>query len=210
MTSRWARVARGGVIAAFATFVAALSHTVGGGSAPGALAIALSFAFSALLCIAVVGARLSPARTIIAVSITQFALHALYSVHGASGANTAAGTAAAHTAGAHHHTAFALPLGAASASPFSYDLSMLVTHVVAVAVTVLAIRRGDAALRAALGAASLVVASVLPSMPVLEVRAPKAAMARARGRFAAPRALVGLLHLSSMRHRGPPQGFAAA
>jgi len=209
MTSRWARVARGGVIAAFATFVASLSHTLGGGSAPGGLAIALSFAFSTLLCIGVVGARLSPVRTIVAVSVTQFALHALYSVHGASGATVVVGAGAPHTAGAHHHAAFALPLGAASASPFSYDLSMLATHVAAVVVTVLAIRHGDAALHAASRAAALVVSSVLPSMPVLEVHAPKGATLAA-ARFAAPRTLAGLLHLSVMRHRGPPQGFAAA
>ncbi|MET4158591.1 hypothetical protein [Agromyces sp. PvR057] len=210
MTSRWARVARGGVIAAFATFVAALSHTVGGGTAPGALAIALSFAFSTLLCIGVVGARLSLVRTIIAVAITQFALHTLYSVQGASGATGAVGTTAATTAGAHHHTAFELPLGAASASPFSYDLSMLATHVAAIIVTVLAIRHGDAALRAASRAGALVVATVLPAMPALEVRPLNAALARALARFAEPRPVASLLHLSVMRHRGPPQAFAAA
>ncbi|GAA1939977.1 hypothetical protein [Agromyces allii] len=209
MTSRWARVARGGVIAAFATFVAAVSHTVGGGSAPGGLAIGLSFAFSALLCIAVVGAKLSAVRTVVAVSIAQFALHALYSVHGASGGAAAVGSSVANAAGAHHHAAFALPAAVTSAAPFSYDLSMLATHVAAVVVTVLAIRHGDAALRAALRAGGLLAASVLPSMPALVVLAPKATVAPA-ARFEAPRMLAGLLHLSVMRHRGPPQGFAAA
>ncbi|MGI9822010.1 hypothetical protein [Agromyces sp. Marseille-Q5079] len=200
MTSRWARVARGGVIAAFATFVAALSHTLGGGAAPGALAVGLSFAFSVLLCIAVVGARLSAVRTVIAVAVAQFALHALYSVQG-----SAAVASPAH-AGGHHHMTVELPLGAASASPFAYDASMLITHLAAVVVTVLAIRHGDAALRSALGAALLAVASVIRSAPVLEV-APSAPV-RATSGFAAPRALAGLLHLSVMRHRGPPQVLA--
>ncbi|MCP2370987.1 hypothetical protein BJ978_001663 [Agromyces terreus] len=199
MTSRWARVARGGVIAAFATFVAALSHTLGGGTAPGALAVGLSFAFSALLCIAVVGARLSAVRTVIAVSTTQFALHALYSVQGGG---------AVPTAGGHHHLVFELPSGAASASPFAYDASMLLTHLAAVVVTVLAIRHGDAALRASLAAALLAVASVLPSVPAPVVERP--APTPSGSGFTAPRALASLLHLSVMRHRGPPQGFAVA
>ncbi|ANJ28006.1 hypothetical protein [Agromyces aureus] len=208
MTSRWARVARGGVIAAFATFVAAVSHTVGGGSAPGGLAIGLSFAFSALLCIAVVGARLSPVRTVVAVSLTQFALHALYSVQGAAGATAADAGGLASATGAHHHAVLPLPVATTSAA-FSYDLSMLATHVLAVVVTVLAIRHGDEALRAVFRAGGLLVASVLPSMPTLVVLAPKTAVARA-ARFEAPRVLAGLLYLSAMRHRGPPQGFAAA
>ncbi|MFF2371783.1 hypothetical protein [Agromyces sp. NPDC058110] len=207
MTSRWGRVARGGVIAAFATFVAAVSHTVGGGEAPGALAVGLSFAFSLLLCIGVVGTRLSTGRTIVAVSIAQFALHALYSVQGASGAGGAAAQGAA--GGMHHHASLELAVGAASVSPFSYDPSMLATHVVAVVVTVLAIRRGDAALRAAFRAGALAVASVLPSMPALEVHAPRAGADRV-ARFIEPRPLAGLLLLSVMRHRGPPQGFVVA
>ncbi len=84
MTSRWARVAQGAAIASFATFVAALSHTVGGGTPPGLLAVVLSMAFSTLLCLTVAGGRLTLARTVIAVAATQFALHALYSVQGAA------------------------------------------------------------------------------------------------------------------------------
>lgn len=212
MTSRWGRVARGGVIAAFATFVAAVSHTVGGGEAPGALAVGLSFAFSLLLCIGVVGARLSAVRTVVAVSIAQFALHALYSVQGASvaaGAGSAAAGSSTMAGGAHHHVSFETTFGAASVSPFAYDLSMLATHVLAVVVTVVAIRRGDAALRAAFRAGALAVASVLPSMPVLEVHPPQAIIGRV-ARSAAPSPLAGLLHLSVMRHRGPPQGFVVA
>ncbi|WP_157427539.1 hypothetical protein [Agromyces salentinus] len=201
MTSRWARVARGGVIAAFATFVAALSHTLGGGSAPGALAVGLSFAFSALLCIAVVGARLSAVRTVIAVGVTQFALHALYSVQGAS--------AAPAVRGAGHHHLIELPPVAASAAPFAYDASMFATHLAAVVVTVVAIRRGDAALHAALRAMVLAVGAVIRGAPVLDVEAPARLMpSRSSSRFAEPRALAGLLHLSTMRHRGPPQVVA--
>ena len=201
MITRWARVARGGAIAAFATFVAALSHTVGGGDAPGVLALGLSFAFSALLCIAVAGGRLSAVRTAIAVSVAQFVLHALYSVQ--------AGTASAgHAVGSvhAHHWAIEVPVAAASASPFAYDASMLATHLAAVVVTVLAIRRGDAAVRAAIGAGVLAVASVIRSAPVLEVE-PRA-LPRSTAVFEEPRALASLLLLSVMRHRGPPQGFA--
>jgi hypothetical protein len=38
MGARWARFARGWFVAGFSLFVAALSHTDGGGAAPGGLA----------------------------------------------------------------------------------------------------------------------------------------------------------------------------
>ena len=47
------------MVAAFATFVAALSHTVGGGAPPGLLAVVLSMAFSTILCLTVAGGRLT-------------------------------------------------------------------------------------------------------------------------------------------------------
>ena len=198
MTSRWARVAQGAAIASFATFVAALSHTVGGGTPPGLLPVVLSMAFSTLLCLTVAGGRLTLTRTVVAVTATQFALHALYSVHGA------APSAAPGSLG-HHHGA--VDVSSTASSPVSYDAPMLISHLVAVVATVVAIRYGERALRATLRAIRVAVASVLPKVPRLAgrwQRRPRPAVARA------PRASARLIVLSSMRHRGPPVGFAAA
>ena len=200
MTSRWARVAQGAAIASFATFVAALSHTVGGGTPPGLLAVVLSMAFSTLLCLTVAGGRLTLARTVIAVAATQFALHTLYSVQGAS-------VTAPAPAGAlrHHHEA--LDWSSTATTPASFDAPMLISHLVAVAVTVVAIRHGERALRATLRAIRVAVASVFTGLPPVVgtwLRRPRPAVTRA------PRASTRLIVLSAMRHRGPPLEFAAA
>ena len=197
MTSRWVRVAQGAAVAAFATFVAALSHTVGGGTPPGALAVVLSMAFSVLLCITVVGGRLTLGRTVIAVAATQFALHALYSVQGAAPTALPRGMS-------HQHLTIDWSSSAEAAATF--DASMLIAHLPAVAVTVLAIRHGDRALRSAIRAIRLAIASVLPRVPRLAVRwlrRPQPAVTR----MARPSAR--LMTLSVMRHRGPPMEFTA-
>ena len=197
MTSRWARVAQGAAIASFATFVAALSHTVGGGTPPGPLAVVLSMAFSTLLCLTVAGGRLTLTRTVVAVTVTQFALHALYSVQ-------AAVPPAPVGALRHHHGG--VDLSSTASSPVSYDAPMLISHLVAVLVTVVAIRHGDRALRAALRALRVAVASVLPRIPQVAgrvLRRPQPPVTRTL------RANVRLIVLSSMRHRGPPVGSAA-
>ena len=198
MTSRWARVAQGAAIASFATFVAALSHTVGGGTPPGLLAVVLSMTFSTLLCLTVAGGRLTLTRTVVAVTATQFALHALYSVQGAV-------PTAPVGALRHHHGA--VDVSSTASSPVSYDSPMLISHLVAVVVTVVAIRHGDRALRATLRALRVAVASVLPRIPQLAgrvLRRPRPPVTRAL------RANIRLIVLSAMRHRGPPLGFAAA
>ena len=198
MAPRWSRVARGGAVAAFATLVAALSHTLGGGTPPGVLAIALSMAFSVILCIAVAGRRLTLARTTVAVAAAQFALHTLYSVQGGATARTV------DEAGHHHQAAF---VPAESSAPVAVDVAMLLAHLCAAAITVAAIRYGDRAVRlvvrlARLAASSLLRALPQPAIPVL---------ARPRPTIGRPaRRLTGVQVLSAMRHRGPPSVLAAA
>lgn len=199
MTSRWVRVAQGAAVAAFATFVAALSHTVGGGTPPGVLAVVLSMAFSVLLCITVVGGRLTLGRTVIAVAATQFALHALYSVQGA--------VPTAPSGGGMSHHRMTIDWSSSAGSPVTFDTFMVVAHLIAAAVTVVAIRHGDRALRSAIRAIRLAIASVLPRVPRLAVRwlrRPRPAVTRM------PRQNARLMTLSVMRHRGPPVEFTAA
>ncbi len=78
--SRGARVARGLGAAVSAVVIAALSHVAGGGAAPGLLGTALALAFAVLVCIALAGRRLTAGRTTVAVTLSQFVFHVLFSL----------------------------------------------------------------------------------------------------------------------------------
>lgn len=78
MTTRWTRFARGWITAGFATFVAAFLHVASSGHAPSSLALALSLAFSGMICIALTGKRLALWRRSVSVAVSQFLFHALF------------------------------------------------------------------------------------------------------------------------------------
>ena len=84
MTSRGVRAARGAAIAVFATFVASLAHTVGGGTPPGPVALLVALAFSAPLAMLLTGARARLVRTAAAALVAQAALHLTYAMGGAA------------------------------------------------------------------------------------------------------------------------------
>lgn len=204
MTTRWARFARGWVVAGISTFVAALSHTIGGGAAPGALAVIVSLAFAGIICIGLSGRTLSLWRVIISVLTSQLILHGLFSL-GAPGGLLQPGTAGAHQHGA---VAGALvdgaiadgAIGSAHAAG-SHGASMWLAHLVAAAVTIVALRHGEAAFWSLFANARMVIRSLfvpLPAAvaPVSMQRIPNTAC------VFEPRDL-GVL-LSAMRHRGPP------
>jgi hypothetical protein len=207
--SRGARAARGAAIAAFATLVASLAHTLGGGTPPGVLALALSLAFSAPLAMALSGERMSLARASVAALAAQAALHLLYAL-----GTPSAGPAASVATHAGHGTAVPIRIDAAGLSvvvDHGHAVVMPVAHVAAAALTV--------AMLAALGRAASAVA-VAFGTAVRGVRLLAAALAgpvvaptlrhvvpsdRAHG---AP--TLGLVLLSSLRHRGPPSPVVAA
>ncbi|MCU1481117.1 MAG: hypothetical protein JWQ19_1903 [Subtercola sp.] len=99
MSSRAARTLRGLTAAGVAVFVAALSHALGGGDAPGGIGVVLALAFSAVVCVALAGRTLSLVRLSLAVGFSQLAFHLLFSV-GGGGASTAAGAGAGAGSGA--------------------------------------------------------------------------------------------------------------
>ena len=69
--SRGARAARGAAVAVFATFVASLAHTIGGGALPGPVAVLVALAFSTPLAVLLAGARMRLLRTSAAALIAQ-------------------------------------------------------------------------------------------------------------------------------------------
>jgi hypothetical protein len=142
--SRWARVARGSAAAAFATFAAAFSHVLGGGSAPSTLAIVLAVTFSVLACIALVGRRFARVRMAASVIVSQVAYHALFALVGAPGA------ASVTHSGAHDHAAALVVQGTPnSASLLHSSDGMMLAHAIAAVVTIAVILWAERAFRAA-------------------------------------------------------------
>jgi hypothetical protein len=204
MTTRWARFARGWLAAAFSTLVAAASHTLAGGTAPSAVSLALALAFAGIVCVALTGKTISPVRLSAAVVLSQGAFHAMFSTIGTATAPGAGSGAGAHAHGASAH----LMQGAAPAGAAVHhqDAWMWLGHAAAAAVTIVALRYGEAAFWRMRGIALLLVRTVLaavPAVPLLPraVRRPVAA-----GHLFVPRC-IEFLRLS-LGLRGPPVPFA--
>ena len=206
------RVIRGLAASTTATFVAALFHEAGGGAAPSWGVVAFGLALASLAAIALAGARPALWRLVAAVGISQLLFHGLFTAAG-DGSGAMAGDA---HAGMGHGAAPIRVAGIAGSSGGSavpgpavpLDVGMLLSHGAALVVTVLALRHGEAALRALVAAAGLRVVRTL-AIPFLrpEGRRP-AALTRVRR---APRPLRDLCaRLGSLRHRGPPRALPAA
>jgi len=199
MTTRWARFARGWIVAVVSTFVAALSHTVGGGAAPGLLAVVVSLAFAGIVSIALSGRTLSTWRLTAAVLVSQLIFHGLFSLGSAGGTLVTTDAASAHANHAGSIAVSALPAGTMSGT--DHGLMMTLAHVLAAVVTVIALRFGERAFwglfsTAAVALTALVKVIVLTPIPNIPRSIP------ALSTFLPPRDLLVLL--SPMRHRGPP------
>lgn len=199
MSARTIRVLRGLSAAGFATFVAALFHVAGGGSAPGLPGLALAIAFSSLACIALAGARLSLLRTSLSVALSQLLFHSLLSVGVAAAEPGVSGT------GRHDHT-IALLDTTAVAPPVGVDRGMLLAHAAAALITIAAARRGEWALLSLYRTARLRLLRVRTAFLVAVVRPEETP------RFTPPtrvlRASDLRVLLGTMRWRGPPAPFA--
>jgi hypothetical protein len=205
MTTRWARFARGWIVAGFSTFVAALSHTVGGGAAPGLLAVVVSLAFAGILSIALAGRTLSIWRLSVAVVASQLIFHGLFSLGGAGGHLA---TTDAVTAHAHHGGQAVLMAASGSAGAMAADHGWLMTaaHVLAAVITVVALRFGERAFWGLFSTAMVAVRALLRDAAVVPIghRPPAGALSVV---VQSPRQRLAPLRL--MRHRGPPVGLVA-
>ena len=203
MTTRWARFARGWVVAVFATLLAALSHTLGGGAAPSGLAVVVSLAFAGMICVGLAGRTVSTLRLALSVLLSQLIFHTLFSFGGAGGALT---TDASATAGLHGHAAApsvaaVLPAAEPAAHLGHAGWAMWLAHLAAAAVTIVALRHGERAFwgllaNARLGIRSVISIHVPVAVPAMLRSAPMTAG------VLAPRDL-GVL-LVARPHRGPP------
>lgn len=204
MTTRWARVARGWIAALVSTFIAVCSHAFAGGGVPGAVGIALCLAFSGVACILLAGTTLSTTRLAVAVTISQFMFHGLFSMM----TDAAPSSIAAAGAAPHLHSGMVVQLasGPVSASgeamSTSMDLRMWTGHAVAAVITVIALRFGERAFWQLVDETKFTITRLLTQVtPVAtEVRtAPPAGAA-----FCALLPRSQFLFLSIHPHRGPP------
>ncbi len=207
MHTRWARFVRGWIVAVFSTFVAALSHTLGGASAPGWLSVVVSLAFAGMVCVALSGRTLSFWRGAASVLISQFMFHGLFSLGASGGALGADAIAASAT---HQHGALPSlidPLLLSSTAHLGHSgLTMWCAHFGAAILTILALRYAERAFWGLLDSVRLSIRTLCVGIHVVVLAAVPKRIGHDAPRWA-PRNLV--LVLSPMRHRGPP-AFALA
>ncbi len=141
MTSRQLRLVRAAAVSSVATLIAAVSHTLGGGSAPHPLLILAVATLLTPLSALFVGVRESRSRAAVAVLFSQAVFHLLFQVLGSP-----TGSSVASSPGHDHHLDLALfgPVTPVAAA----DATMLGAHVVAAALTTLLIWHGEALARA--------------------------------------------------------------
>ena len=171
MATRWARFIRGWLTAGASVLVAAVSHVAGGGAVPGVLGTSLALAFAGMVCIALAGKTLSLPRVAVSVGLSQFAFHTLFGLGAGPSAASMTGSMAHAPGVAHQHSAAVLDpalLSAASgATPMAaHGASMWIAHVIAALITIIALRRGEAAFWGLVELARSALAAVLLPRPL--------------------------------------------
>ncbi len=185
-------------IAALATFVASLAHTVGGGTPPGPVAIALAIAFSTPLAMLLTGGRARLLRTSVAALISQSALHLCYAIVGGASVAVPASGHAAHLGGAQSGTVLTAPV-----IDHGHAL-MPLAHVVAAAIVVIALAFGHDAARALARVVHLFVRRLTAMPSPVVVSTPRTAA------DAWLPTLLTSFHRTTLWSRGPPRVVAVA
>lgn len=201
MTSRGLRASRGAAIAAFAAFVAALAHTIGGGAAPGPIALLVAVGFATPLAVLVTGSGARLLRTTAAAVIAQASLHLCYAIGGA--APVATGPAADGGRHAGHGASAHLDAMAGAAVVEHGHTLMPVTHLIAAIVTVAALALVDRVVDAAGRTVRLIVRR-LTSIP-----GPVRLVTVRLGIADASASLIPVLVHTAAWSRGPPAVTAA-
>lgn len=162
-SSRQRHAVRGVVVAVLATFVALLSHVLGGGETPGWLGILVPLVLSLPVCVGLARWRLSLPRLVLSIGLSQFLFHALFVIGAPSGA------AAFSSPAGHGSHAVVFVAGEAATAAASGSLAMWLWHGVAAVVTIAAVQRGESALtrirRTGARVLSWVAARIVPAAP---------------------------------------------
>ncbi|MFB9641152.1 hypothetical protein [Agromyces lapidis] len=205
--NRATQLARGAATASVALFLAAFSHGVAGGEAPGGVGLALAGIVALGASVAFVGRRTSPVRTALAVLVSQGAFHLLFGV----GAGPSTGQFVVSGHGHHGTVSFVDASGAAASSAHAGhgETAMLAGHVLAAALTIVYLLVIERVTWSALAAATrrfVLVLSGRAGEPV-----PVVAPLRLLGLDAqVPPRLRSRLRFAALRYRGPPALLAFA
>lgn len=195
MTSRAGMSVRGVLLGFFATLVAALSHSLAGGTIASIAGLCLALVFSTLVCVALAGRALSLWRTAASVAASQLLFHGLF--------GGIVGSSAIVTSPSHHHGQLPSLAPTAGMHAVHESPSMWAAHLAAALVTLLSARKGEQAIAGLALLVALVVRPLLASFapPVADPSAVRMRMP------ASPRdvALRMSALISPMRHRGPPE-----
>ena len=197
MTTRWARFARGWLVALFSTLVAAVSHTVAGGTAPSVVSLAIALAFAGVTCIALTGKTVSLLRMSVSVLLSQVAFHTLFSTIGGS-------SIATETSAGHHNHGATVVLLAQDSAPMAHhaDGWMWAGHAFAAIVTIVTLRYGETAFWRLREIAALFVRTVFALLPVVPVLPRVIRRPRVPGHLFVPR--ISEWVRTSLGLRGPP------
>lgn len=193
-----ARLVRGMVCAALATFLAGASHAVAGGTVP-LPAILLALPLGSLLCVMLAGRRLSRLRIVMGVSASQIIFHFLYAFFAMVPSAPAALTGHQHDGG---FTSSLVPVPPATGSSMSaMDTSMVFSHLVAGVVTIVLVRHGEQLWWSLIG----ILAATVTHVVRLVRLCPVSRQLRRAVDVSAPFGLYELLHSDArLQLRGPP------
>lgn len=207
MKNHGQRIVRGWIGALVCTSLAAASHTLIDGDLPPLPILGLLLCIGAAICTALAGSRISLPRTALAVMLSQGAYHGAFALfghqHRASGLLNEDPSLAGHAA---HTLTLSVDTSVAAAADPSASWLMPLAHVLAAAVTVVALRRGEVAVRAFADVVSLYVPRLIlfiRSLPSVRGKQPLLGVPF--------RSLVLRDVLRPALHRrGPPRGPAFA
>jgi len=191
---RAGRVGRGVAAAAVATFIATVSHASVGAELPPVLNVALALCLAAPVCVLLAGRTASWWRLSLAVVLSQALFHGILALDLRADGVAAAGG---------HHAAPAALLDATGSSHAlvahgSHSPWMWAAHAFAAVVTIVALGRGERAVRVIARFVHAALA-VLRPFRGLSPRADEVRVAPE-----APLLTTAMTVLSVMRHRGPP------
>ncbi|MGP6171384.1 hypothetical protein ACTU6U_04885 [Microbacterium sp. A196] len=183
MTSRQLRLVRGAAASSIATIIAAVSHTIGGGTAPHPLLIVALSVFITPIAALLIGSRPSLVRLGATVLLSQTVFHTLFVALNATVTPTIAG---------HNHV---LALGPVTAT-VAPDAGMLGAHVIAAVFTIVLLWRGESILRAI---ARWVRSALRARVPHLQATWPAPASIAVTART-----IIKAIRVGDLSRRGPP------
>ena len=199
--ARAQRLARGWIVGLVATTAAAVSHSLAGGYRPGALSFGTALIFAGMLGTLVISRRPSLPRLTVAVGVSQFAFHLLFSTLGSGGGSAARITGS----GMPGMTMTDAPTIAAPVAMVGHDHladpGMWIAHAIAAALTILFLRRAEGAVWTMLTRLGRIVATLLTRVlvPAACGEVPHLPTRPNLSRRPAERVLV-----ASASRRGPP------